>query len=318
MEADELRKIVSQARPLKDSTDGLASMFFIRNEVAYSYYRSVLLSTPAPGLPDFCVGGEALIKAAASAKGKVKLTVTEQRLTITSGRVKSWLPLFLDRELPILPQPTHFIQVSGDLLPTLKELAKLVPEEAPRSWGTSLLLRGDFGYATDSQYMVRVLLGVKLPFEVALSKACVTVLSRLAREPVALAFEKNILTFTFADNSYMQTPVLADAWPDLQAFFPELTYTPVDDELLEVLEQIKPYGETGVHFNMEKPNKASFNAGTSEATIVFDGNIIAFTHSLQLKTMLQFYTSGVSLAYTKKFVSVKSDKRTIVLALKLD
>lgn len=316
MKAEEFQKIVSQARPLKDNTDGLASMFFIRNEVAYSYYRAVLLSTPALGMPDFCVSGEDLIKAAAAAKGEVKFSVTEQRLTITSGRVKNWLPLFLDRELPILPQPTHFIQVSGDLLPTLKELAKLVPEEAPRSWGTSLLLRGDFGYATDSQYMVRVQLGVKLPFEVALPKACVTVLSRLAREPVALAFEKNILTFTFADNSYLQTPVLNETWPDLQTFFPQLQYKVVDDELIEVLEQIKPYGESGIHFDMVAPNKASFNTGTNEASIVFDNNCIDMDHSLQLKTMIQFYKSGVELAHTSKFVSVKDDKRTVVLALK--
>lgn len=318
MKAEEFQKIVAQARPLKDNTDGLAAMFFIRSEVAYSYYRSTLLSTPAPGWPDFCVDGESMLKAAAAAKGEVKLSVTEQRLTITSGRVKNWLPLFTDRELPILPQPTHFTQVTGDLLPTLKELAKLVPEEAPRSWGTSLLLRGDFGYATDSQYMVRVQLGAKLPFEVALPKACVTVLARLAREPVALAFEKNILTVTFADNSYLQTPVLAEAWPSLAPFFPELNYEQVNPELIEVLEQIKPYGETGVHFSMEAPNKASFNAGTSEAAITFDNNIISCTHSLQLRTMLQFYKLNVELAYTDKFVSIRDGARVVVLALKKD
>lgn len=318
MTDEEFRKIVSQARPLKDTTDGLAAMFFVRDQVAYSYYRSTLLSTPALGMPDFCVDGDSIIRAAAAAKGNVKFSLTEQRLTITSGKVKNWLPLYNDKELPILPQPTHFTQVSGDILPTLKELAKLVPEEAPRAWGTSLLLRGDFGYATDSQYMVRVQLGVKLPFEVALPKACVTVLARLAREPVALAFEKSVLTFTFADNSYLQTPVLADKWPDVDGFFNPLDYKPVSEELLEVLEQIKPYGETGVHFDMEVPNKASFNTGTSEASIVFDSNIIECTHSLQLKTMIQFFKSGVELAHTDKFVSIKDDKRIVILALKKD
>lgn len=315
MQADFIKEVVSHTRPLKCAETGLAAKFFVIDEVAYSYYRAVLLSTPAPGFPNFVVDGDALIKAVAGLKGEVKLSVSDTRLTMTCGKVRTWLPLFFE-ELPMLPQPTHFIQVSGQLLPTLKELAKLVPEEAPRLWGTSLLLRGEYGYATDSVYMVRTPLGVKLPFEVALPKSCVTVLTKLSREPVAIAFERNTLTFTFSDHSYMQTPVLAERWPDLDTFFPDLEYEPVVAELVEALEQVKAYAEPGVTIEFLPPNKACFNTEQGTADMVFDTHFIKKYHTLSLQRLFQFYKKESSTAMTAKFISIQGNNQTVVLAFK--
>lgn len=313
MDAELFKAIVNQTRPLKCNETGLAAKFFVIKEVAYSYYRAVLLSTPAPGLPDFVVDGDTLIKVANALVGKVKFSMTDNNLTISAGKVRNRLQLFTD-EMPTMHQPTHFTQVTGELLPTLKELAKLVPEEAPQLWGTSLLLRNNYGYATNSIYMVRTELGVKLPFEVALPKSCVTVLTKLSREPVAIAFERNVLTFTFADSSYLQTPVLAGRWPDLDAFFTDAPHVEVHPELIETLDQIKTYAEPGVIIELTQPNKASFVVGLNTADMVFDNNLVDKDYSLALNYMVQFIKSGVSIAHLQRFVSIKEGTRQVILA----
>lgn len=313
MKAEQLQQIVNQTRPLKSNESGLASKFFVINGVAYSYYRAVLLSTPAPGVPDFCCDGDTLVKAVNALSGTVKFSLTEENLTISAGKLRNRLSLFKD-EMPTLPQPTHFTQVSGSLLPTLKELAKLVPEEAPRLWGTSLLLRGGFGYATNSVYMVRTALGVKLPFEVALPKSCVSVLAKLSREPVALAYEKNVLTFTFDDGSYLQTPVLAERWPDLDSYFTDNPHVAVHEELVETLDQIKSYAEPGLAIHFMPPNTAKFTAGLNTATLTFDNPVIDKEFSLALNYAVQFIKKGCTISHDSRFISIVEDSRQVILA----
>ena len=313
MNAEYLQQVVNQTRPLKGSETGLASKFFVKSGIAYSYYRAVLLATPVENLPDFCVDGDDLVRAVNAMKGTVKLTVTETRLNLSAGKLRTWLPLYKE-ELPILPQPTHFTQVVGSILPTLKELAKLVPEEAAKLWGTSLLLRGEYGYATDSTYIVRSKLGVKLPFEVALPKSCVSILIKLQREPASIAFERNTLTITFSDNSYVQTPVLSERWPDLSSFFPEQVYTPVSSELVETLAQIKQYAEPGVTLDITGPSTAKFFVNLTEACLDFDSPCFSKPCKFSLKHLVQFIREGSQIAYNERFATVINNEQYVTVS----
>lgn len=319
MEASKLKALVLQTRPLKCAEDGLASLFFVIDGVAYSWYKAVLLATPVNGtLPNFCVDGDALVKAVSALSGTVKLNVTDQNLSISAGKVRFRLAL-CHAEMPVLPKHTEFIQTSGSLLPALKQLARFVPDEAPKLWATTILLRDEYGYATDGNYMVRVKLPVKLPFELKLPKACVAVLNKLSRDPVSLWFHRNVLTMTFDDGSYMQTPVFAEDWPNVQSFFSvdKALYAPIHTELIETLDSIKSYSENGTWLEIAGPAKAGFNFETQTATLAFDNQVFPKENiAVTMRDLIRFAMPGSYWAWTRNFISIATPDYTAIMAFK--
>lgn len=319
MDADKLKALVLQTRPLKCAEDGLASLFFVVNNVAYSWYKAVLLATPVNGkLPDFCVNGEGLVRAVSSLQGTVKLSVTDQNLSISAGKVRFRLPLCRG-EMPVLPKHNEFIQTPGSLLPALKQLARFVPDEAPKLWATTILLRGNYGYATDGNYMVRVKLPVSLPFELKLPKACVAVLNKLSREPASLWFHRNVLTMTFDDGSYMQTPVFAEDWPNIQSFFnvDKALYAPVHSELVEALQSVKAYSENGTWLEVNESNVAGFNFDNQTATLSFDNQVFPRTKiAVTMRDLIRFAEPNAYWAWTDHFISIATKDYTAIMAFK--
>ena len=141
-----------------------------------------------------------------------------------------------------------------------------------------------------------------------------SVLTKLQREPAAIAFEKNTLTTTFSDNSYLQTPVLAERWPDLSPFFQSTPHVKVTEEFVEVLKQIKQYAEPGVTFKITGPNTAKFCVNLTEADITFDSPCFSKECMLSLKHLVQFIDSESQIAYNEKFVNVVNGEQSVTFS----
>jgi hypothetical protein len=311
----DLSFLMSQVRPITGGNDGLGSLVFSQGGRLYSYYRQVLLSAPAPeGFPEFVVAADALVKAATK---NSKLSVSPTRLTLTSGKLKTWLPLNTDSVLPESSPTTEFVQMPTGLVATLKELAKFVPSEAPRVWATSLLLHGQYAYATDGQTMMRQRLDVQLPFTVALPKSLITVLVKLNKPITTLSFNGNVLYATFADGSRLSSPVYAEKWPDLTNFFMAQEMSSVHPELIEFISSVKQYAGDGTDVTFEPPNTAKFNVGETEAVATFEANWIQKGFRISLKALSDSIDSQAEMALTDNFLMVKYTDRTYIVATKV-
>lgn len=310
----DLKALVQRVRPITGGEDGLASLAFSKGGRLYSYFRNVLISTPVPAnFPEFCVKADALLKASTA---NSKLSVSATRLTLSAGKVKTWLPL--DTE-SILPEPTpaaDFVQVPEGLVKMLKALDKYVPQEAPSVWATSLLLKGQFAYATNGTYMIRQRLEVQLPFTCALPKALVAVLSKLGKPLATMAFDGFNLYVTFADGSRLSSPVYASQWPDVSNFFLAEDVQQVDAELIEFLEQVKPFASDDPIVEFKAPNNASFKAGETIANAEFTGSWIPRNFTTSLAMLVQFIEPNAEIAFTERFALVKYPDRTIIISAK--
>lgn len=310
----DLKSMLEKVRPITKGEGGLAALVFSTNGRLYSFYRNVMLSCPTPeGMPSFCVNGDALVKAATST---TKMSVSDTRLTLTSGKIRSWLPLDNESMLPEPVPGSEFVQVPDGLIKTLVDLAKLVPEEAPQVWATSLLLKGSYAYVTNGAYIVRQKLDIQLPFECAMPKALVTVLSKLKKPLGTMAFDGHQLYITFLDGSRLSSPVYGEQWPDVSQFFQALEMQPVHPELIEFLQQVKPFAEDDPKVEFIAPNSAKFRAGETEAEARFDTEWIPESFSTSLKYIVAFVDRFAEIAFTKRFAVIKYEKRTIILAAK--
>lgn len=311
----DLKGLIQKVRPIPGGEDGLAALAFAQEGRLYSYYRNVLLSTPTPeGFPDFIVKGDALLKAATA---DAKLSVSDTRLTIVSGKIRTWLPLDNESLLPE-PVPTgEFTQVPKTLIATLKDMAKLVPNEAPRIWSTSLLLKGQYAYATDGEYIVRQKLEVQLPFTCALPKSLITVLAKLGKPLNSISFDDHVLYITFDDGSRLSSPVYAEQWPDVSDFFIAQDVEEVHPELLEFLGQVNQYADGTTRVEFAKPNIAKFRAGDTDVEAKFDNPWVKTAFGTSLKLMVDFVEKGAKISFAERFAIVKYEDRTIIIAAKV-
>lgn len=311
----DLSSLMAKVRPITGGNDGLGSLVFSQNGRLYSYYKQVLLSAPTPeGFPSFVVSADMLVKAATP---NSKLSVSPTRLTLTSGKLKTWLPLNTDSLLPESSPTTEFVQMPEGLVGTLKELAKFVPSEAPRVWSTSLLLHGQFAYATDGQTMMRQRLDVQLPFTVALPKSLITVLVKLGKPITTLSFNGNVLYATFADGSRLSSPVYAEQWPDLTNFFMAQEMQEAHPELMEFLASVKQYAGDGTDVSFEVPNVARFRVGEAEAVATFESNWIKKSFHVSLKALSDCMEAKAEIALTDNFMMVRYPNRTYIVATKI-
>ena len=314
MEAVDLKGMLERVRPITKGEGGLAALVFSTRGRLYSFFRNVMLSCPVPeDFPEFCCNGDLLVKAATTTS---KLSVSDTRLTLVSGKIRTWLPL--DKE-SMLPEPVpgaEFVQVPEGLIKMLVELAKLVPEEAPQVWATSLLLKGAYAYATNGAYIVRQKLDIQLPFSCAFPKALVTVLAKLKKPLGTMSFDGHQIYITFTDGSRLSSPVYGSEWPDVSSFFEALDMEPVHPELIEFLQQVKPFCDDDPKVTFEIPNTASFWAGEAMAEAKFDSEWIKSSFATSLKYLSAFTDKSAEIAFTKRFAMIKYEKRTIILAAK--
>lgn len=311
----DLKKLMQQVRPITGGEDGLASLVFSKYGRLYSYYRNVLISAPVPeGFPEFVVKADSLVKASTAATA---LSVSATRLTLNSGKVKTWLQLDTESMLPEITPKTDFVQVPEGLVAVLKEMAKLVPSEAPRIWSTSLLLKGQYAYATDGSYIVRKRLNVQLPFTCALPHSLITVLAKLNKPLATMAFDGFNLYVTFADGSRLSSPVYAESWPDVSDFFMAEELEPVNPELLEFLEQVKPYAKDEVVVEFTTPNLATFRLPDTEAQAAFTDGWVKQNFATSLSSLVKFVDKGAMITFTERFAVVKYEEQTVIIAAKL-
>lgn len=321
----QMQEDVQSVRPIKYEDTGLMSKIWVIDGVMYSYYKNVLLWKPVPGIENFQVDAESFRKAVNAAKSEeiVFNATAAGNLTITAGRLKTRMQLLND-PIPDHHKINNWYSTHGQLLPTLVALAKWVPDQAPKAWATTLLLRNGYAFASDGKYMIRERLNVDFEFECAITKPMLQTLVKLKSEPTSIAYFRDKLYFGFEDGLSMDAPTLADKWPDINNFFAlehkEFEYT---KELNETLEQLTGYDEgKAVLEILDESNARSALPDKlipkMTVEIKFETTKFPLPFNVSISHMSKLSKGMTNIGIGSRTLKMWSDARTVILSLMRD
>lgn len=321
----QMQEDVQSVRPIKYEDTGLMSKIWVIDGVMYSYYKNVLLWKPVPGIEDFQVDAESLRKAVNAAKSEEIIfnATAAGNLTITAGRLKTRMQLLND-PIPDHHKINNWYSTHGQLLPTLVALAKWVPDQAPKAWATTLLLRNGYAFASDGKYMIRERLNVDFEFECAITKPMLQTLVKLKSEPTSIAYFRDKLYFGFEDGLSMDAPTLADKWPDINNFFAlehkEFEYT---KELNETLEQLTGYDEGKAILEILDESNARSALPDKlipkmTVDIKFETTKFPLPFNVSISHMSKLSKGMTNIGIGSRTLKMWNDVRTVILSLMRD
>lgn len=316
---------VQSVRPIKYEDSGLMSKIWVIDGVMYSYYKNVLLWKPVEGVEDFQVDAESFRKAVNAAKSEeIVFNITAAgNLTITAGRLKTRMQL-LNEPIPDHHKINNWYSTHGQLLPTLIALAKWVPDQAPKAWATTLLLRNGYAFASDGKYMIRERLNVDFEFECAITKPMLQTLVKLKSEPTSIAYFRDKLYFGFEDGLSIDAPTLADKWPDINNFFTiehkEFEYT---KELNETLEQLTGYDEGQAILEILDESNARSSLPDKlipkmTVDIKFESTKFPLPFNVSISHMSKLSKGMTNIGIGSRTLKMWNEARTVILSLMRD
>lgn len=140
------------------------------------------------------------------------------RLSITQGKYRALLPLLVDTPFPT-PQ-TGGIQVThGAILPSLKQAAPFMADDASRPWACGVLIKEGMTYSTNNTTICRAPVDWQGP-SVNLPSFLVNELLRLKLEPLSISVTNNSITIELADNVWLNSTLLPiGGWPNTAPLF---------------------------------------------------------------------------------------------------
>lgn len=317
---------LTSVRPIKYEESGLMSKIWVIDNVMYSYYKNVLMWKPVEGIEDFQVDAESLRKAVMAAKSEtITFNLTAAgNMSIVAGRLKTRMQL-LNEPIPDHHKISNWYSTHGQLLPTLVALAKWVPDQAPKAWATTLLLRNGYAYASDGRYMIREKLNVDFEFECAITKPMLQALVKLKSEPTSIAYFREKLYFGFDDGLSMDAPTLAEKWPDIDNFFTGIEHKEFDytDELKETLEQLTGYDEGQAILEIVNENTAKSSLPDKlipkmVVDIKFESTKFPLPFNVSISNMSKLSKGMTNIGIGSRTLKMWNDIRTVVLSLMRD
>lgn len=204
---------------------------------------------------------EPMIKAIAGAESTIALSMTPAgRLRIASGRVRVLVECIEPTLEPVAPEGT-LVQLTEAQSEALVKAANIVlpfiGDDAARPWTNGALFQGQSIYATCNVVIVERWLGFNLttiplnvPYE-ALKE-----LVRVKEFPNAIQYNQQSISFLFPSGRWIRSQLLPAEWPDVEPILsrPAHCNTPVDPELFDCVEKLKPF--------LSKEGKIIFSKGT--------------------------------------------------------
>ncbi len=317
---DVILGLATSVRPVSYDADGLMRLLWVKDKVMYSFYKNVLISTPAD-LPDFMVEAAPFLKAVRAAKSKeMKFNMTDGgNLTISAGRLRTRMGLITE-PVPEVHAVQSWSAVQEGLLSTLGTMSKLVPDAAPQLWATTLLFRNGYAFAADGTYLVRQKLPVEFEFECAMTRPLLDILVKLKAQPTSMAYQQGMMHFSVTGNINLSCPVTTHKWPDVSKFFvAEYHMEPITDEFKEVVAQLQTYNEGLAIIRINADGKAvcrfpSDQLANQVVDIQFEETSFKRNLNLSIQQLSRFVKDSKFIGYGNKLIVLDDSIRTIILS----
>lgn len=241
---------------------------------------------------------------------KTTLSITQldgDKLVIKSGGFRAVIPCLNPAAIPYAV-PDASVGVIDD---TLKEgfalLNPIVSGAGATTIEASLLLQNNSMVATDRHVMLEYWHGINLPDGLAVPKAAITAVIKIARPLVGIGVSDRTITFHYEGGAWLRTQLYGEPWPDIGRVLnqgdPHVAKE-VPPALFEAVEAVASFSPDGaIHtFDGAVSSHSTEGAGaTYEMKGVTPGLCFGFKHLLIAKNIAKTIdlvgTSGISFFY---------------------
>jgi hypothetical protein len=205
-------KKVRNALSTKDLVAHLAH-YLVRNGRIWASDGRVWASAPCPDVEDlwFLVRGDEFEKVLDRMPGKVKLTVEEDGLRLSSGRFRGVIKTLPADVFDLPDVESKMIKVPAGFVDTLRALRPFVSDDATRLWATTISFDGKRAVATSNVVLAQAPCKAKLAGLLPV-EAVDFILGR-SEELTHLAQGSGRMSFRWDDDSWMQTLLINDKMP---------------------------------------------------------------------------------------------------------
>ena len=187
---------------------------------------------------------QTFIKAVNSAQEEVALSLTKSgRLSLKSGKFRALIDCLPGDESRFIVPEGQVIDLGPNFLDCIKALARFQGIDASRPWSSGILLRSGSALATNNICLVEYWHGNTLPFPVNIPRAAIAELMRINENPEKVQATSNSISFHFSGARWIRTQLLVGEWPEAvdRIFEGDGLSTPINEELFEALETLKPF-----------------------------------------------------------------------------
>lgn len=226
--------------------------FHIYNGRIQGFNGRMTIDAPAKGLDnlDITVPAVEFLAGVDACKGAPQITVDGNFIRLENAGFKVKLPLddhtkYPRTELTLITEPIDL--TNSTLKPILKKLRPFISDYASQAWACSILIRGDYVYATNNVLIARSKLPAKISdADIVIPIYVIDEILRIDDEPLSMFYSDNKFGLNYGNGSWLTAIVGALKWPDLEKFFDVISdkLPLVPEGMLAAVNQLKQFALT--------------------------------------------------------------------------
>ena len=242
-------KFVQGAVASKDLVPALTHFRIVNNTIR-SFNGILAINSPIDLDIDCTPKAVPLVKAIQNCTTTVEMKMTPKgRLSIKSGKFKALIDC-LEIETPHVEAEGDEIEIDGGALYTaLKMVSPFISTDAAKPWSHGILLSNQSAYSTNNIIFVQHWIGTVFPKPINLPREAVKEILRVGEPPIGARLGEKSITFLYPEGRWIRTQLIQQPWPDVFHVLdcPEANMQPIDKELFEALDHIKPFINKSEH-----------------------------------------------------------------------
>jgi len=192
---------------------------------AYNGVLSIGVSLDT-GIDRMCPNFEILKRALNRCGAEISITaIDKHKLSIVSGSFRAVVPCLDEEQVLLADQNEKLYPATEKMKEGLQLLNPLVKEAGVTMVEASLLLQSETMVATDRTMIMEFRHAIEKFPTVVVPKVFIAAVAAHKEELVGFGYGqiKDTITFYFKDDSWIQTQLYADPWPDISRIFAENT-----------------------------------------------------------------------------------------------
>ena len=198
----------------------------------------ICIDTPCPELKNlnFTTLLEPFLKAIDACDTEPQLSMDSGKLLVKCKNFKVQLPLGDCEEYPRqIPQQNK--EPFSGLLKSIKHIPPFIATDGTRPWACGVCFKDSKLYATNNISLISYPAPLTA-VPINIPSYTINELLRISSEPVALACNVDKATFFYSDDSWLQTSLFANDWPDVEKMLSHIDSEPIPKGLSTDVERL--------------------------------------------------------------------------------
>jgi hypothetical protein len=255
-----------------------------RGDVIQSWNGVVCMEHPLPGIGEFSVSSEKLIKAIEICEWQPTIKITDASVIVERGKVS--IRVAIDSSPPDLKkQKGEKYDIPENFMESINLVRPFISEDASRNWACQVKVSDGYMYATNNIIIVRRKVDMPdciIPIEV------VSILQKLKDNPKTMVIGKSQIRFNYPNKAWLQGRLYSASWPKFKELFdksPKKLHK-LPTNMKEVINNLAIFCEDDI-LKVEK--KVAFTSEAKIEGLDVPDSCASATH---LKKVVEVFTHG--------------------------